>query len=231
MNPAGVSVPHLSEGPREGLRRSCPLLAHVSRCWWAWAGLQHGGFAVPLLSLVHPLHPRVSACPCPSLSPAVLHPRAPRGADVPWRPGAPAAARPVPASSPPHLPSVLAPGRPWPESRRDVHRGTRVWLLRFRCGRAEGGASAADRRRPEPVHLPPPREHPAPARVRPPAPGSPDCPALSSARSTRLLISLVCEPGTVSASGRQCVHSVSSAPDRSVVFICRLRHLFAVVIG
>lgn len=48
----------------------------------------------------------------------------------------------------------------------DIHRVSRVWFLVFRCGSAEGGEDPADRRCSEPVHLPSPGEHPAPAWVR-----------------------------------------------------------------
>ena len=48
----------------------------------------------------------------------------------------------------------------------DIHRVSRVWFLGFRHGSAEGGEDPADRCCSEPVHLPSPGEHPAPARVR-----------------------------------------------------------------
>lgn len=41
-----------------------------------------------------------------------------------------------------------------------------LWPLRCRCGSAEGGEGPAARRRAEPVHLPPPGEHPAAPGVR-----------------------------------------------------------------
>lgn len=66
---------------------------------------------------------------------------------------------------PPHLPRLLARWCPGPESGPWRPPSEPVWLSRCRCGSAEGGADPAHQRHPQPLHLPPPREHPAAPRV------------------------------------------------------------------
>lgn len=156
--------------------RAVPSRTHVSCCWWPRAD--------PSGRLARPTCPLWTMCShgpdSPSLAALLPSSGAMRWAPAPASPGwlggvftRPAHAacvslHPVCCSClwrPPHLPRLLARWCPGPESGPWRPPSEPVWLSRCRCGSAEGGADPAHQRHPQPLHLPPPREHPAAPRV------------------------------------------------------------------